>query len=111
MERLPDDHYGDERLEAHEPTGWQHATLSFPGGNGLTTSAAASLSAALEQAIADGEITRYHFLRKGGQLRLRISGDDTKATDRISTILDTLTDQGLITGWVRGIYEPETAAF
>lgn len=112
MQSLPDDQYGnDERLEQHEPTGWQHATLSFPGGNGLTKGAAADLSAALELAIADGEITRYHFLRKDGKLRLRVSGDDAKATDRLSAILDTLNDDGLITGWARGIYEPETAAF
>lgn len=112
MQPLPDDYYGnDEQLDAHEPTGWRHATLSFPGGGGLTTSAAAELSAALELAIADGEITRYHFLRKGGKLRLRVSGDDAKAADRLSAILDALGDHGLITGWVRGIYEPETAAF
>lgn len=112
MESLPDDHDGnDERLEPLEPTGWQHATLSFPGGNGLTKSAAAALSAALELAIADGEITRYHFLRKGGKLRLRVSGGDAKAADRLSAILNTLGGHGLITGWVRGIYEPETAAF
>lgn len=112
MQYLPDDHYGDdERLEPHEPNGWQHATLSFPGGYGLTAPAAADLSAALELAITEGEITRYHFLRKGGRLRLRVSGDDAKAAARLGSILDTLVDHGLITGWVRGIYEPETAAF
>lgn len=112
MQSLPDDYYGDdEQLEAREPTGWQHATLSFPGGAGLTTSAATELSAALELANADGEISGYHFLRKGGKLRLRVSGDDAKAADRLSAILDALSDHGLITGWVRGIYEPETAAF
>lgn len=112
MPSLPDDHYGhDERLEPHQPTGWQQATLSFPGGYGLSAPAAADLSAALELAIAEGEISRYHFLRKGGHVRLRVSGDDAKAADRLGSILDTLADHGLITGWVRGIYEPETTAF
>ena len=112
MEPLPDDHDGTgERLESHEPSGWQQATVSFPGSAGLTTTAAAELSAALELAIAHGEITRYHFLRKGGKLRLRVGGHDAKAADRLSAILDTLTDRGLITEWIRGIYEPETAAF
>ncbi|MBG0818952.1 methyltransferase, FxLD system [Planomonospora sp. ID82291] len=86
----------DNRVPAAEPD-WWHATISFPGGNGISPKAAAALSAALH-----GQ--RFHFLHKDGGLRLRT---EHPAGD----LLDQLVADDLATGWVGGIYEPETDAF
>ena len=87
----------DEGLAVAAPGPWRHATVSFPGGQGITGEAAAVLLKLL-----DGE--PFWFLRKQGQLRLR-----TMAFS--ASLLDRLVDIGLATAWTAGIYEPETEAF
>ncbi|MFE0150165.1 methyltransferase, FxLD system [Nonomuraea sp. NPDC059007] len=76
---------------------WWHATVSFPGGAGVSPEAAFALSNALAG-------RRFHFLRKEGGLRLR--------TDQpVGALLDQLVADEVVAEWVGGIYEPETAAF
>jgi protein-L-isoaspartate(D-aspartate) O-methyltransferase len=103
--------FDDEMLVLQQSKGWHHATLTFPGGLGMTAEAAAVLSASLELAVADGDIVGYHFLRKSGTIRLRVAGDDERAEDRFTRVLDTLANRKVITAWVRGNYEPEVLAF
>ncbi len=87
----------DENLSVSTETDWHHATVSFPDGNGLTAEAAAAMSVGLAS-------QRFHFLRKRGGIRLRTENS-------AANILDELVGAGLATGWIGGIYEPETEAF
>ncbi|WP_194908890.1 methyltransferase, FxLD system [Catenulispora rubra] len=91
-----------------ETTTWIHTTLTL-GPHGLTPTSANAVSAALESAIEDGDLTRFHFLRKDSGMRLRAAGP--KAADRLPSILDTLANQDLIAAWRPGVYEPEVEAF
>ncbi|MET8676129.1 methyltransferase, FxLD system [Streptomyces sp. NPDC004647] len=86
----------DENLPITAETGWWHASVSFPGG-AVSTEAAQALSSALHD-------QRFHFLRKGGRLRLRT---ERPAAD----LLNSLVANEQASGWVSGIYEPETEAF
>jgi protein-L-isoaspartate(D-aspartate) O-methyltransferase len=86
----------DEDLAPPQGTAWWHASVAFPGG-AIGTEAARALSDALQD-------QRFHFLRKDPGLRLR--------TERPSAaLLDRLVADRQATGWVGGIYEPETDAF
>ncbi|NEW73741.1 methyltransferase, FxLD system [Streptomyces rhizosphaericus] len=86
----------DEHLPITADTDWWHASVSFPGG-AVSPEAALALSSALHD-------QRFHFLRKDGGLRLR--------TERpAAELLDSLVADGQASGWVGGIYEPETEAF
>ncbi|WP_445520354.1 methyltransferase, FxLD system [Streptomyces sp. NEAU-174] len=86
----------DEHLPITTETDWWHASVSFPGG-AVSPEAAQVLSSALHD-------QRFHFLRKDGGLRLRT---ERSAAD----LLDSLVADGQASGWVGGIYEPETEAF
>jgi protein-L-isoaspartate(D-aspartate) O-methyltransferase len=89
--------WNDENLAPPAGRGWWHATVSFPGDAGVSPKAAGVLSAALSG-------RRFHFLRKEGKLRLR--------TERPAAgLLDRLVADQLATGWVGGVYEPETESF
>lgn len=87
----------DEHLPISGEKDWWHVTVSFPGDAGVSPKAAAVLSAALS-----GQ--RFHFLRKEGRLRLRTEHST-------AGLLDQLVAGHLATGWVGGVYEPETDAF
>lgn len=90
-------HIDDEAGPNTAETGWWHATVSFPGGNGVGPTAAQELSRGLK-----GQ--RFHFLRKDGALRLR--------TQRpVADLLDVLVADQRATGWTSGVYEPEIDAF
>ncbi|MEV5413393.1 methyltransferase, FxLD system [Thermopolyspora sp. NPDC052614] len=87
----------DEDLPIIAEKGWWHASVSFPGGAGVSRQAAQALTSALHD-------QRFHFLRKDGGLRLR--------TERpVAGLLDGLVADELASGWVGGVYEPETEAF
>lgn len=87
----------DENLPITTETGWWHASVSFPGDAGVIPEAARALSAALDD-------QRFHFLRKDSGLRLR--------TERpVADLLEGLVADQVISGWVGGVYEPETEAF
>ncbi len=86
----------DENLPVTRDMTWWHATVAFPGDQ-VSPEAAQVLAAALHD-------QRFHFLRKDSGLRLR--------TERpAAALLDRLATERQITGWVGGIYEPETEAF
>ncbi|NEA56244.1 methyltransferase, FxLD system [Streptomyces sp. SID13666] len=88
--------FDDEHLPITHGTIWWHASVVFPGG-AVSPEAAQTLSAALHD-------QRFHFLRKDSGLRLR--------TERpCAALLDRLVAERQATGWVGGIYEPETEAF
>ncbi|MFI0409073.1 methyltransferase, FxLD system [Actinomadura sp. 3N508] len=87
----------DEVLPKAAETGWWHATMTFPGGTGISPQAAQQLSRGLKD-------QRFHFLRKGGELRLR--------TQRpVADLLDSLVADQRASGWTGSVYEPETEAF
>ncbi|MCX4659134.1 methyltransferase, FxLD system [Streptomyces uncialis] len=86
----------DEKLPITRDTGWWHATVAFPGG-AVSPEAARALLAALSG-------RRFHFLRKDNGLRLRT---EHPAAD----LFDRLVADKVVSGWVTGIYEPETEAF
>lgn len=87
----------DEDLPITAEQDWWHATVSFPGGAGVSPEAAQALSSALRD-------QRFHFLRKDAGLRLR--------TERSAAgLLDKLVADELASGWVGGVYEPEPEAF
>ncbi|MFJ2441355.1 MULTISPECIES: methyltransferase, FxLD system [unclassified Streptomyces] len=86
----------DENLPITTEKDWWHAGVVFPNGV-VSPEAAQAVSSALH-----GQ--RFHFLRKGGGLRLRT---ERPAAD----LLDRLVTGQLASGWVGGVYEPETAAF
>ncbi|MFF5979352.1 methyltransferase, FxLD system [Streptomyces olindensis] len=86
--------FDDENLPIRADTSWWHASVAFPD---QSHDAARALATALVG-------RRFHFLRKDAGVRLRT---EQPVTDR----LDQLVVEKVITGWVGGIYEPETHAF
>ncbi|MEU1273510.1 methyltransferase, FxLD system [Streptomyces sp. NPDC005799] len=88
--------FDDENLPITADATWWHASVAFPG-RAVSRAAAQALAASLDA-------QRFHFLRKDAGLRLR--------TERpVGALLDRLVTEHLATGWVGGIYEPETEAF
>lgn len=87
----------DEYLLTTAETDWWHAAVSFPAGAGVSAQAAQALVSALHD-------QRFHFLRKDGGLRLRTEHP-------VPDLLDRLVAEQLATGWVGGVYEPETEPF
>ncbi|MCQ4200283.1 methyltransferase, FxLD system [Streptomyces coelicoflavus] len=86
--------FDDENLPTPPATSWWHASVAFADPH---VDAARALASALAK-------HRFHFLRKNAGVRLRT---EQPAAD----LLDQLVADGVITGWVGGIYEPETHAF
>ncbi|MYV98375.1 methyltransferase, FxLD system [Streptomyces sp. SID3343] len=86
-----------EDLPITAEKGWWHATVTFPGSVEVSPEAARTPSCALHD-------RRFHFLRKDGGLRLRTEHSAARLLDRLVT-------DGLVDGWVGGVYEPETEAF
>jgi protein-L-isoaspartate(D-aspartate) O-methyltransferase len=86
----------DENVPITAEKDWWHASVAFPGGAVSPEAAHALLCSLHDQ--------RFHFLRKDGGLRLRT---ERPADD----LLDSLVATQQATGWVGGIYEPETEAF
>ncbi len=84
----------EENLPVPPDTSWWHASVAFPDPH---ADAAQALATAL------GE-RRFHFLRKDAGVRLRTE-------QPVADLLDQLVADRVITGWVGGIYEPETHAF
>ncbi|GHJ36679.1 methyltransferase, FxLD system [Streptomyces sp. TS71-3] len=87
----------DENLPITAENDWWHAIVSFPDGTGVSPQAAHALSTALHD-------QRFHFLRKDGGLRLRTEHSAAE-------LLNGLVASQHVSGWVSGVYEPETEAF
>ncbi|MGJ5751520.1 protein-L-isoaspartate(D-aspartate) O-methyltransferase [Streptomyces puniciscabiei] len=86
--------FDDENLPIPSDTSWWHASVAFPDQH-------APAAQALATALAGH---RFHFLRKDAGVRLRTE-------QPVTDLLDQLVAEKVITGWVGGIYEPETHAF
>ncbi|WP_371565090.1 methyltransferase, FxLD system [Streptomyces canus] len=84
----------EENLPVTLDTSWWHASVAFPDPH-------ADAARALATALAG---RRFHFLRKDAGVRLRTE-------QPVADLLDQLVADRVITGWVGGIYEPETHAF
>ncbi|WP_336215051.1 methyltransferase, FxLD system [Nonomuraea sp. LPB2021202275-12-8] len=102
-------------LRMAERPAWLQATLTgvnrSPTRHGLSLVALARLALELTRAEGDGVINGYHFLYKQGGLRLRVTPNDETAEQSLATVLDGMAADDQISGWVRGIYEPEEYAF
>ncbi|MFD7862263.1 methyltransferase, FxLD system [Streptomyces sp. NPDC059783] len=86
--------FDDENLPIPPNTSWWHASVAFPAPH-------ADAAQALATALAGH---RFHFLRKDAGVRLRTE-------QPVGGLLDQLVADRVITGWMGGIYEPETHAF
>ncbi|WP_327720386.1 methyltransferase, FxLD system [Streptomyces sp. NBC_00490] len=84
----------EENLPVPPDTSWWHASVAFPDPH-------ADAARALATALAG---RRFHFLRKDAGVRLRTE-------QPVADLLDQLVADHVISGWVGGIYEPETHAF
>ena len=89
--------FDDEHLPLTGEKEWWHANVSGVDDTGISPQSARAISHALGS-------QRFHFLRKNGELRLRT---ELCAAD----LLDRLAQNGQISNWTGGIYEPETEAF
>ncbi|PZG56335.1 methyltransferase, FxLD system [Spongiactinospora gelatinilytica] len=102
-------------LRLAERAAWLQVTLTSTcqdtTGPGLSRTALARLATELSKAEDDYVIDGYHFLYKEGGLRLRVRPNNEAAEHRLTSILNNLTAASQISGWTRGIYEPEEYAF
>ncbi|KJY28464.1 methyltransferase, FxLD system [Streptomyces sp. NRRL S-495] len=89
-------------------TGWIQHDLAFADAAAVEQTAAHHLAPALASAQEDGELENWWYMRKQGlRLRYRAAGP----VPVVTSILDVLTEEGLVTGWATVIYEPEAEAF
>lgn len=107
---------GYAALEAHAATrGWYQVRIQFTDGNCAEHAAATRLSPHLQQAQDAGLLAAWWFIRKAPCWRLRARpGPAATVADlhaAISTVLDRLTEAGLIDRWQETVYEPEACAF
>ncbi|PDP86571.1 methyltransferase, FxLD system [Glycomyces fuscus] len=72
--------------------------------------AAHSLGPVLEQGRAEELVPTWWFIRKRPHWRLRYTGG-RPARQFLDTHLERLRQEGSVTRWVHGIYEPESGAF
>ncbi|MER6174201.1 thiopeptide-type bacteriocin biosynthesis protein [Streptosporangium sp. NPDC001681] len=101
-------------IRMSERPAWYQITVASPAlshHHGLTPFVLSHLGAELGEAENDKVIHSYHFLRKDGGIRLRVRPNSEPAQQRLAAILDRLAACGQVSGWVPGIYEPETHAF
>ncbi|GAB1819629.1 thiopeptide-type bacteriocin biosynthesis protein [Herbidospora sp. RD11066] len=90
-----------QRREDHE---WYQVRVRFPDWNTAEAVVASRLGPDLDQLQTAG----WWFLRKHPHWRIRLRHADTASVDEV---LDRLVVAGVLTGWQRGLYEPETVAF
>ncbi|MEU4300297.1 methyltransferase, FxLD system [Kitasatospora aureofaciens] len=89
-------------------TAWIQHNLTFPDPATVEQTAAHHLAPALAFAQNSGDLEGWWYMRKHG-LRLRYLAD--APVPIVTSLLDTLVEEGLLTGWVTVTYEPETEAF
>jgi thiopeptide-type bacteriocin biosynthesis protein len=94
----------------HHPTTteWCQIGVRFPAGRTGAEESAAAIAAAFDKLSSDGAHPGWWFLRKPPGWRVRARHADDEAVRRA---LDELKAHGVIAGWARGLYEPETVAF
>ncbi|GLW74709.1 O-methyltransferase [Kitasatospora phosalacinea] len=89
-------------------TGWIQHDLTFPGPAAVEQAAAHHLAPVLTFAQDNGDLDGWWYMRKKG-LRLRYRA--AAPVPVVTSLLDTLAEEGLLTGWATVIYEPESEAF
>ncbi|WP_406110359.1 methyltransferase, FxLD system [Kitasatospora purpeofusca] len=89
-------------------TSWIQHDLTFADAASLEHTAAHQLASVLVFAQDNGDLDGWWYMRKKG-LRLRYRA--AAPVPVLTSLLDTLTEEGLLTGWATVIYEPETEAF
>ncbi|MFF2075427.1 methyltransferase, FxLD system [Kitasatospora sp. NPDC058162] len=89
-------------------TSWIQHDLTFADPATVEPIAAHHLTPALDFAEKSGALEGWWYMRKHG-LRLRYLADAPAPV--VTSLLDTLTEEGLLTGWASVVYEPETMAF
>ncbi|MFF0387800.1 methyltransferase, FxLD system [Kitasatospora sp. NPDC004615] len=87
---------------------WIQHEIRFRDGQSAEHAAAHRLAPALTAAKSDLSLDGWWYMRKN-PFKLRYRAE--VPVPSITGLLDSLTAEGLITGWTNGIYEPETAAF
>jgi thiopeptide-type bacteriocin biosynthesis protein len=107
---------GYAALEAQAATrSWYQVRIQFTDWNSAEHAAATHLSPQLQQAQDTGGLAAWWFIRKAPCWRLRARpGPAATLADlqaAISTVLDRLTEAGLIDRWWETVYEPESWAF
>ena len=107
---------GYAALEAQAATrGWYQVRIQFTDWNSAEHTAATRLGPQLQQAQGTGVLAAWWFIRKAPCWRLRARPSpiatlaDLQAV--ISTLLDHLSEAGLIARWWETVYEPEVCAF
>ncbi|MFD8703649.1 methyltransferase, FxLD system [Kitasatospora sp. NPDC059648] len=89
-------------------TVWIQHDLTFADPATVEPIAAHHLVPVLDFAEKSGALNGWWYMRKRG-LRLRYRADAPAPV--VTSLLDTLVEEGLLTGWVPVVYEPETGAF
>ena len=87
---------------------WIQHEIRFRDGQSAEHAAAHRLAPALTAAKSDLSLDGWWYMRKN-PFKLRYRAE--VPVPSVTGLLDSLTAEGLITGWTNGIYEPETAAF
>ena len=88
--------------------GWIQHDLTFADAATVEQIAAHHLAPVLAFAQDDGTLEGWWYMRKNG-LRLRYRA--AAPVPVVTSLLDVLAEEGLLTGWVTETYEPETEAF
>lgn len=91
-------------------TDWHQYMIEFADHTSVTYTAARYLASTLNNAQDAGLQHTWWYIRKTPAWRLRYQPDDQE-TRVVENLLATLSTEGTIAGWTRGIYEPETVAF
>ncbi|WP_411142322.1 methyltransferase, FxLD system [Streptomyces sp. x-80] len=90
------------------PDRWHQHNVTFADRASGKRAIAEHLGPALLAAEEDGQLTNWWFMNKQPwPLRYR----SAEPSPLIESVLSDLADSGTITGWLPGIYEPETTAF
>jgi protein-L-isoaspartate(D-aspartate) O-methyltransferase len=87
---------------------WHQYNITFTSRGDGERAAARHLLPALTAAQSSGSLDQWWYIRKRPAWRLRYLAPPGTG---IGVLLDHLTSQRELTGWTRGIYEPETTAF
>ncbi|WP_328952915.1 methyltransferase, FxLD system [Kitasatospora purpeofusca] len=88
-------------------TSWIQHDLTFADSADVEHTTAHQLAPVLTFAQDNGDLDGWWYLRKKG-LRLRYRAAPVPA---VTSLLDALAEEGLLTSWATVIYEPETEAF
>jgi thiopeptide-type bacteriocin biosynthesis protein len=120
-ERLHMDTDGSMRIDRGPRQQWPYAALKWHQSNvalariaGSKLASARAVFGTLEPAVAswrkEGRLTRFFFMRKQPDLRLRFFGAESLGPD-VSALLSGLFERGLIERCFASEYEPEIARF